>query len=94
MSKSKDKTDEDFERKSYFDTKIIVEARAMFRFRTKMFPCKMNFSSNQCFKAQIWMCDSCQSQIDSQSHVMICPAYKTLREGKDIANTKDIANYF
>ena len=46
MSKSKDKTDEDFERKSYFDTKIIVEIRAMFRFRTKMFPCNENFPSD------------------------------------------------
>ena len=70
-----------------------VISRAMFAYRTKMFPCKMNFSSSEAFKAQIWMCDSCQSQIDSQSHVMFCPAYKKLREGKDINNDKDIAKY-
>ena len=58
-----------------------------------MFPCKMNFSSSECFKAQIWMCDSCQTQIDSQSHVLFCPAYSKLREDKDINNDKDIAKY-
>ena len=93
MSKSKDKTEENFTRKSYFDTKITVEARAMFRFRTKMFPCKMNFSSSGRFKAEIWMCDSCQSQIDSQSHVLFCPAYTKFREGKNLGNDKDIAQY-
>ena len=57
MSKSKDNTEENYSRKSYFDTQIILEARAMFQFRTKMFPCKMNYSSSERFKAEIWMCD-------------------------------------
>ena len=93
MSKSKDKCGESFDRKAYFDSKITIEARAMFRYRTRMFPSKMNFSSSERFKAEVWMCDSCQSQIDTQCHVLFCPAYKKLRDGKDLGNDKDIAEY-
>ena len=58
-----------------------------------MFPSKMNFSSSERFKAEVWMCDSCQSQIDTQSHVLFCPAYKKLRDGKDLGSDKDLAEY-
>ena len=43
--------------------------------------------------SNLWKCDSCQSEIDSQSHVMVCEAYKTLREGKNINDNKDITEY-
>ena len=39
------------------------------------------------------MCDSCQSQIDTQSHVPFCPAYQQLRAGKDMFNTNDLTTY-
>ena len=36
---------------------------------------------------------SCRRSIDTQSHVMICPAYRKLREGKDAGNDKDLVEY-
>ena len=93
MSKLKDKTGESFERKQYLENKVILEARTMFRFRTGMYQCKMNFRNVQAFKEDMWRCDSCQSQIDTQSHVLFCPAYQQLRAGKDIQNDEDLTKY-
>ena len=92
-SKMKSKIEEGWQRREYLENKKIHEARAMFRFRSKMADCKMNYPNEPRFKKDLWMCDSCRSAIDSQSHVMICPAYKELREGKDINDDGDVANY-
>ena len=40
-----------------------------------------------------WLCDSCESKIDSNSHVIWCEAYRELREGKDLHSDKDLAEY-
>ena len=84
---------ETFERKEYFGSKVVKQVRSMFSFRSHMYPCKLNFSHEPKFQQDLWVCDSCQSAIDTQSHVMICPAYSTLRQGKDIFNNKDVAEY-
>ena len=65
----------------------------MFRVSSGMFPCKLNFRSDPAFSRELWFCDSCESQVDSMSHVAICPAYQPLRVGKDIGNDKDLAEY-
>lgn len=93
MSKLKDLTHENFERKQYLENKVIIEARTMFRFKTRMYKCKMNFKHVQKFKEDMWMCDSCQSQVDTQSHVLFCPAYQQLRAGKDMFNSNDLTTY-
>ena len=90
MSKLIDKIEENYERKKYLENKVIVEARTMFRFRTGMYKCKMNFRNVKSFKEDNWKCDSCQSQVDTQSHVLFCPAYQQLRAGKDIHNDEDL----
>ena len=92
-SKSKDLLDEEFERKEYLSNKKVKEARTMFAFRSHMYPCKTNYMNEPKFKQELWKCDSCQSGIDTQSHVMICPSYSSLREGKDIFNNRDVAEY-
>ena len=92
-SKVKDLVGETFERKEYFESKVVKQVRSMFSFRSHMYPCKLNFAHDPKFEHELWVCDSCQSEIDSQSHVMICPAYKQLRQGKDIFNNKDVAKY-
>ena len=79
-SKMKDTLDEKFERKEYLSNKKVTEARTMFAFRSHMYPCKTNYMNEPKFKYELWQCDSCQSAIDSQSHVMICPSYSPLRE--------------
>ena len=53
----------------------------------------MNFSSDEKYRKELWQCDSCQSAIDTQSHVMWCSAYTELREDKNFNNDKDIAKY-
>ena len=92
-SKLKDKIEERFEQKEYFKNIKIHEARTMFRARSKMLNCKMNYSSDPKFMKELWLCDSCERAIDQQSHVMICSAYSNLREGRDINNDEDVAWY-
>ena len=58
-----------------------------------MLECKMNYSSDPKFMKELWLCDSCQQAIATQSHVMICPAYSKLREGKDKNCDEDVVNY-
>ena len=93
LSKLQDKVEEKFERKEYLKNKVGIEARTMFKFRSQMFCSKMNYRNNPKFKADLWLCDSCQSQIDTQSHVLFCPAYQILRADKDLDNDKHLVQY-
>ena len=69
-------------------------ARINFSLRARTFPCKMNTMNNSKFKADMWRCDSCESCIDSQSHILYWPAYKDLREGRALSSDDDIVLYF
>ena len=53
----------------------------------------MNYPSDVKYMKEMWRCDSCQSAIDTQSHVMWCSAYTELRKNKDLSNDRDIAKY-
>lgn len=86
--------DEDFCQKSYLKDMNLYDARVMFRIRAKMIKCKMNFSSDRRNVASLWQCDSCMSNIDTQSHVLFCPAYSQLREGRSMKSDQDLVNYF
>ena len=88
------KDDKCWEIKDYFRTLTMSEARVKFSLRAKMFPCKLNFSSDPKNSADLWKCDSCTSFIDSQSHILWCPAYSKLRQGKTLENDKDVIGYF
>ena len=92
-SKMKDKVEENFEKRAYFENTSIPQARTMFRARSKMFECKMNYPNDYKFNKDLWVCDSCRRAIDTQSHVIVCGAYSKLREGKDINNDIDVAQY-
>ena len=72
----------------------LQQTRMQFKIRTKMTNCKMNFSNDMKNRESLWKCDSCQTNIDTQKHVLFCPAYKKLREGKSLENDMDIVNYF
>ena len=65
----------------------------MFKFRSKMFNVKWNYKSDPKFSSDLWKCNSCQSSIETQNHVMFCPAYSSLWEGKDINNDKNLTDY-
>ena len=79
-----------YQRQPYLSEKKVVEARTMFRINSGLFPCKVNYQSDPKYSKDLWFCDSCERQIDSMSHVTICPAYKSLREGKNIESDKDL----
>ena len=72
----------------------LQQSRMQFKIRTQMTKCKMNYSSNMKNRESLWKCDSCQTNIDTQKHIMWCPAYKELREGKSLESDIDIAQYF
>ena len=82
-----------YEEKSYITDMKMHDARVNFSLRSRMFNCKMNYLNNPVFKAEMWRCDSCQSCVDSQSHILYCPAYQQLREGKSLSSDQDIVSY-
>ena len=45
------------------------------------------------WKNELWLCDSCQKSIETQSHLLWCPTYKNLRAGKNLDSDKDLVNY-
>ena len=83
-----------YEEKSYLTEMSMWNARLNFSLRTQMFPCKMNNMNSPKFKADLWLCDSFETLINSQSHILYCPAYKQMREGKSLTSDSDIVEYF
>ena len=77
----------------YIETLKLSEARTMFRIRTLMMPAKMNMKNNKKFADKLWKCDQCQ-RMDAQSHILWCPFFAPLREGKNIKDDKDLVEYF
>ena len=53
----------------------------------------MNQSSDRKNKETLWKCDGC-GNIDSQKHILWCPAFRDLREGKSMDSDTDIIDYF
>ena len=94
-SKSKlrdgDMTLESFERKDYLTRMNLTNSRVKFSIRSKMLDIKFNYSAK--YERELWLCDSCCSSIETQSHLLFCPAYSTLREGKDLSNDDHLIGY-
>ena len=55
---------------------------------------KFNYKNDVKYSKELWNCDSCQSAIESQDHILWCPSYVDLREGKSMENDKDLIAYF
>ena len=68
--------------------------RNYFKFRTKMIDCKFNFKNKKEYSEELWRCDSCESSIETNQHILYCPAYAELRIGKDINSLQDLTEYF
>jgi hypothetical protein len=86
--------EESYGEKSYLTEMNLPDARMNFSLRSRMFKCKMNYLNTPKYRAEMWSCDSCQTCIDSQSHILYCPAYQQLREGKSLTSDQDIVSYF
>ena len=94
-SKSKlkdgDMTKESFERKDYLTRMNLTHSRVKFNIRSEMLDIKFNYSAK--YERELWLCDSCCSSIETQSHLLFCPAYSTLREGKDLSYDDHLIGY-
>ena len=84
---------ESFSQKQYLSEMTVTDARVNFKLRSQMLDVKYNYSHDPKYTSDLWKCDSCQSAIETQSHILWCPSYSDLRIGKDINNDKDLINY-
>ena len=85
--------DECFETKEYIKNMTMGDARIKFKLRTNMTNVKFNYKNDPANSKSLWQCDSCQSAIETQDHVLWCPAYLELREGKYINNDSHLIDY-
>ena len=77
----------------YFFRESLRNVRLMFRFRTELIEAKLNFKQKPEYKAEHYLCDSCESEIDENTHVLFCRSYQNLREGKDLNSDSDLCDY-
>ena len=76
-----------------FGKKDYLLSMTNFHLRSNTTNVKMNRKSDPSYAAKLWKCYGCHS-LDTQSHIMWCPAFAPLREGLDVNNDKDIVHYF
>ena len=55
-----------------------------------MYEAKLNFKQKY---LNNYLCDSCQTHQDENSHVLHCESYKDLRSGKDLGSDHDLGQY-
>ena len=79
---------EEFERKPYLTELNMQAARTKFALRTRMTKTvKLNYKNDPVNKKSLWKCNDCSS-IDSQEHILWCPAYGHLRMDKNLQDDK------
>ena len=71
----------------------MFNVRTIFKFRVDMFQAKLNFKNNPQYREEKFLCDSCESEVDNNTHVLHCYSYAELREGKDLNNDVHLAQY-
>ena len=87
------KDDEKWKIKDYLRMMTMSEARGKFSLRSKMFLCKMNYSNDPKNRAELWKCDSCKNNIDTQSHMLWCESYRGIRENLKSLNITLIIDF-
>ena len=87
------KSEESLGIKDYLKNMSLRDSRTMFRIRSFMTNVKMNKKSDKTYAEALWKCDFCKS-LDSQSHILWCPAFSPLREGKSLNSDLDLVKYF
>ena len=58
-----------------------------------MYESKLNFKNNPDYKREKYLCDSCESAVDDNTHVIYCPSYQDLRAGLRLEDDSDLAWY-
>ena len=80
--------------KEYFKEKSLVATREMFRIRTNMNELRGNFKHSKKNLSTGVLCVACGLVEEVNSHVMDCPMYGDLRQGKDFSENRDLVTYF
>ena len=84
---------EEFGRKEYLKVLNIQQARTKFKFRCSMTQhVKMNQKGNEQYAKALWRCEECGLQ-DTNSHLLWCTGYESLREGKDMECDQHLCDY-
>ena len=90
----KDMGEEDDGVKQYLKKLNLPDARLRFALRSRMTQnVQMNFKGHPEYARNKWQCKSCKLP-DTQEHILVCPAYKHLRSGKDLRKDNHITEYF
>ena len=84
---------EEFEEKSYLTEMSMSDARTLFRIRSRTNDFKMNQQNRKDFAHNLWKCSEC-GNVDTQSHILWCPYFASLREGKSLESDLDLVKYF
>ena len=58
---------------AYFYSENLQNARNTFRFRVELFEAKNNFKQKAEYRKENYLCDSCESAVDLNTHVLFCP---------------------
>ena len=82
-----------FEEKAYLTDMSMENARTNFRIRSKMTNVRMNQRSDKLNSTQLWKCAEC-GNVDTQSHIVCCPFFASLRECKSLDSDIDLVKYF
>ena len=45
------------------------------------------------YKSEGYLCDSCESESETNSHILFCPSYALIRQNKDLNSDRDLADY-
>ena len=77
----------------YFHSETVQNGRILFRFRCDLIEAKCNFKNKAEYKAEKFLCDSCETEQDENTHVLYCSSYQDLRAGKDLQSDHDLACY-
>ena len=85
---------ETYGKKDYIDKMNVEQIRLMFRYRTEMFEAaKFNFKNTKEYQESLWLCDSCETAISTNTHVLWCDAYQELREGLNLEADLHLVEY-
>ena len=85
--------DEAVKGNAYFFRETLKNVRTIFRFRMDLIEAKLNFKNKPEYKAEKYLCDSCETERDENTHVLHCRSYSSLREGKNLNSDSDLSEY-
>ena len=92
-SKLEELKHEEFGTKEYLKELNVEQIRTKFRHRTRMTKIKLNFKNEKQNSVDNWLCNSCERAVESNSHILWCPAYAKLRVGKNLQSDSDLTSY-